>query len=44
MTIPQLYLIINLANEISTIRDVLYIKNKSSITTDKRYNIKSSVV
>ena len=36
--------ILNLANEISTIRDVLYIKNKSSITTDKRYNIKSSVV
>ena len=36
--------ILNLANEIATIWDVLYIKSKASITTDKRYNIKSSVV
>ena len=33
--------ILNLANEIATIRDVLYIKNKASITTDKRYKILS---
>lgn len=36
--------ILNLANEISTIREILYVKNKANIRTDKRYNVKSSVL
>jgi hypothetical protein len=33
-----------MSKEISSVRECLFIKNKNSIKTDKRYNIKSSVV